>query len=128
MANNQQLTVEEVLKKYKVMKVRLTTYWRIGSGTDKWTRAGKTSTGAPLVNKRTAAVDPKLISYGKEIILPDVNLKLIAHDTGGAVKSRTASRKTGRNEPVIDVFFDHKEDAIAFSNSMPLVVDALIER
>lgn len=68
----------------------------------------------PLTGKRqsqegvTIAVDPKVIPYGSRVkipalaeLTPNKDGVFIAHDTGGAVKSRKAS---GGKEPVIDVY------------------------
>ena len=68
----------------------------------------------PLTGKRqsqegvTIAVDPKVIPYGSRVKIPALaemsankDGVFIAHDTGGAVKSRKAS---GGKEPVIDVY------------------------
>jgi 3D (Asp-Asp-Asp) domain-containing protein len=68
----------------------------------------------PLTGKRqsqegvTIAVDPKVIPYGSRVkipaladLTPNRDGVFIAHDTGGAVKSRKAS---GGKEPVIDVY------------------------
>jgi 3D (Asp-Asp-Asp) domain-containing protein len=52
---------------------RITAYW---PGEDKWTSRGQTSTGAPLVHKTTAAIDPRLIPYGSRINIPDLNMQL----------------------------------------------------
>lgn len=96
------------------MTVRVTTYWKNGKGTDKWSKKGISASGVPLVNKISAAVDPKIIPFGSRISIPDLKLNLVAVDTGSAVKNRTASRKNGRNEPIIDLFFYSKYDALNF--------------
>ena len=94
---------------------RITAYW---PGEDKWTSRGQTSTGAPLVHKTTAAIDPKIIPYGSRIHIPDLNMNLVAADTGSAVKKRTASRKRGKNEPVVDIYFRSKKEARFFLAKM----------
>ena len=94
---------------------RITAYW---PGEDKWTSRGQTSTGAPLVHKTTAAIDPRLIPYGSRIHIPDLNMNLVAADTGSAVKKRTASRKRGKNEPVVDIYFRSKKEARLFLAKM----------
>lgn len=80
------------------------------------------------MNKTSAAVDPKLIPFGKRIKIPELDLNLVAVDTGSAVKKRTASLKNKRSEPVIDLFFENKEDALSFCrrNKENLVTDAFI--
>jgi 3D (Asp-Asp-Asp) domain-containing protein len=108
------------------MDVRVTVYWQKGSGTDKWTARGMTSTGNRAVNRSTAAVDPKIIPYNSRIVIPELNKDLIAHDTGSAVVKRTASKRTGRNEPVVDIFFTYKKEALEFARNQPNVVTAYI--
>jgi 3D (Asp-Asp-Asp) domain-containing protein len=111
----------------KEMTVRVTVYWQQGRGSDRWTRRGQTSSGLPLVDRKTAAVDPKLIPYGSRIVLPEANNKeLTAADTGGAVVTRRASRKLGENHPVVDVFFKRKQDALAWAGANPPFMKALI--
>ena len=108
------------------LQVRITVYWRYGSGTDKWTSQGLTATGQRAKDRKTAAVDPKIIPFYSEIKIPELNKELIAHDTGRDVKSRRASDRTGRNEPIIDIFFNKKEDALRFANNNPKIVTAYI--
>lgn len=94
---------------------RITAYW---PGEDKWTSKGKTSTGRPLESRKTAAIDPKVIPYGSTIHIPSHGLKLVAADTGSAVKSRRASRRIGRNEPIIDIYFKTKSEAKLFLSKL----------
>lgn len=107
------------------LKVRLTTYSKTEKRCDKWTRRGKSSTGIKLF-EGAAAVDPKVIPYFSDIFIPEIKLKLEAIDTGGAVKSRLASRKTGRNEPIIDIFFHKESEARKFRLENPQIVEVLI--
>lgn len=99
----------------KTFLARITAYW---PGEDYWTSKRKSSTGERLQHKVSAAVDPKIIPYGSTIEIPDLGLKLKACDTGSAVKSRKASRKNGRYEPVIDIFFNSRREAKNFLNSL----------
>jgi len=98
----------------KTMLVTVTFYWAEGSGTDCWSRAGKSSTGERLREGRSAAVDPKIIPYGSELQIEGVG-KRVAHDTGSDVIGRKASRNRGCSVPVIDVFFQNKKDALQFA-------------
>lgn len=110
----------------RTLLARLTAYW---PGQDKWTTRGQTSTGAKLEHKKTAAVDPRVIPYGTKIKIPSNGLSLIAADTGSAVKSRRASRRNGRNEPVIDIFFKSKYEAKKFLNSLDSdIVEVLLTK
>ena len=93
--------------------VRRTVYWAYGSGTDIESANLKSSTGRILAEGISAAVDPSVIPYLSRIQFPDIGVRF-ATDTGGAVKARTASSGTA---PIIDVFFEYKEDALAFANS-----------
>jgi hypothetical protein len=95
--------------------VRVTTYWREeGQLRAAWN-------GARLRNGH-CAVDPKKIRYGSRILLGDE--ELIAVDTGPAVVSRKAARRSGRNETernaaVIDRYFETKSQAVAWEKSHP---------
>jgi 3D (Asp-Asp-Asp) domain-containing protein len=101
---------------------RLTVYWKNGSGTDKWTKRGLTSTGKPLVNKKTCAVDPKVIPYHSTVKIPELGLELKSVDTGRDVISKRAALKFGKNLPVIDLYFQNKKDALHFAANNPLFV------
>ena len=95
---------------YRVLTVRLTVYWARGGGTDADSRRMRSSTGYTLKQGDSIAVDPRIIPYNKEVIIPNVGL-VKAVDTGTAVKDKVAS---GGKLPVIDVFFVNKSDAIDF--------------
>jgi len=114
----------------KKMLVRLTTYSRDEKlpkkHPDKWSRHGISSTGIPLKNMQSAAVDPKDIAYFSKIQLPCFNHFVLAQDTGSWVKSRRAALRLGRNCPVIDLFFDRERDAAAFRRRNPLFMEAVI--
>lgn len=105
-------------------QVRLTVYWKTE---DKWTNAGKTSTGGPLVSYETVAVDPKVFPYGSVIKIPALGLKTVARDTGKDVKSRKAAKKMGRNVPVVDLYIRDKKKALDFINKAPYFVDVEVE-
>ncbi len=108
----------------RVMTVRVTVYWKNGSGTDAWTANGKSSTGKPLRDRKSAAVDPKIIPYGSKIVLPQAGKSLDAVDTGSAVKSRKAARAYGRDVPVVDVFFNNKSEALRWARMVPMFMEA----
>ena len=105
-------------------QVRLTVYWKTE---DKWTNAGKTSTGGPLVSYETVAVDPKVFPYGSIIKIPALGLKTIARDTGKDVKTRKAAKKMGKNCPVVDLYIKDKQKALDFINKTPYFVDVIVE-
>ena len=107
---------------YKVLTVRLTVYWARGSGTDADSRRMRSSTGYTLKQGDSIAVDPRIIPYQKEVIIPNVGL-VKAVDTGSAVKGKVAS---GSKLPVIDVFFVNKSDAIDFADSHPKIVKVAV--
>lgn len=107
------------------LTVRLTVYWSSGGGSDKWTSNGKSSTGVRL-KEGHIAVDPKIIPYGSSVNILGRDYKAV--DTGTSVKKRTASRKTGRNEPVVDVYFKNKRDAISFSKKNPKIVTVTVKK
>jgi 3D (Asp-Asp-Asp) domain-containing protein len=101
---------------------RVTVYWASGGrGSDHWTRRHVCSTGARL-KVGHCAVDPRRIPYGSRVTLPDATL--IAVDTGAAVVSRKAARRSGRNALekgalVIDRFFETKQQALSWERRNP---------
>jgi 3D (Asp-Asp-Asp) domain-containing protein len=101
---------------------RVTVYWASGgSGSDRWTRQHKCATGAHL-RAGHCAVDPRRIPYGSRVTLPDG--PLLAVDTGSAVVSRKAARRSGRNALersalVIDRFFETKGQALSWASKNP---------
>lgn len=105
-------------------QVRLTVYWKTE---DKWTNAGKTSTGGPLVSYETVAVDPKVFPYGSVIKIPALGLKTVARDTGSAVVSKKAAKQMGKNVPVIDLYIEKRKDALDFIKKTPYFVDVEVE-
>ena len=102
----------------KSVKVRLTTYWAKGGDSDKWSKSKQSFTGATLKEGVSVAVDPRLIPFFKRVYIPNLGLR-VAHDTGTAVRNKTAS---GGKLPVIDVFFEKKKDAMEFAYNRPQIV------
>lgn len=95
--------------------VRVTTYCREEG------QPQAASNGARLRNGH-CAVDPKKIPYGSKIILGSE--ELIAVDTGPAVVSRKAARRSGRNQAereamVVDRYFETRSQALAWEKSHP---------
>lgn len=107
---------------YRVLTVRLTVYWARGGSTDSDSRKLRSSTGYTLKQGDSIAVDPRIIPYEKEVIIPNVGL-VRAVDTGSAVKGKVAS---GGKMPVIDVFFLDKKDAERFANNNPKIVKVAV--
>lgn len=107
---------------FRVMTVRLTVYWAKGGSTDGDSARLKSSTGYTLRQGESIAVDPKIIPYTKEVIIPNIGL-VKAVDTGTAVREKRAS--SGKM-PVIDVFFVHKKDALAFASRYPKIVNVAV--
>lgn len=101
---------------------RVTVYWASGGGgSDRWTRRHICSTGARL-QAGHCAVDPRRIPYGSRVTLPDGTL--LAVDTGSAVISRKAARRSGRttlerNALVVDRFFETKQQAMSWARRNP---------
>ena len=101
---------------------RITVYWASGGGgSDRWTRLHQCATGARL-RAGHCAVDPRRIPYGSKVTLPDG--PLLAVDTGSAVVSRKAARRSGRtalerNAIVIDRFFETKRQALNWASRNP---------
>jgi 3D (Asp-Asp-Asp) domain-containing protein len=107
---------------FKIITARLTVYWAKGGETDSDSARKRSSTGYTLKQGESIAVDPRIIPYTKEVIIPNVGL-VKAVDTGTAVKEKRASYG---KLPVIDVFFEHKKDAILFANQYPKVVKVVV--
>ena len=101
---------------------RVTVYWASGGGgSDRWTRRHVCSTGARL-RAGHCAVDPRRIPYGSKVTLPDATL--VAVDTGSAVVSRKAARRSGRTPQersalVVDRFFETKQQALSWARRNP---------
>lgn len=101
---------------------RVTVYWASGGGgSDHWTRRHLCATGARL-RAGHCAVDPRRIPYGSKVTLPDATL--LAVDTGSAVRSRKAARRSGRtalerNALVVDRFFETKQQALGWARRNP---------
>lgn len=106
----------------RVLTARLTVYWARGGSTDADSRRLRSSTGYTLKQGDSIAVDPRIIPYHKEVIIPNVGL-VRAVDTGTAVKDKVASHGT---MPVIDVFFVNKVDAELFANRYPKIVKVAV--
>lgn len=97
---------------------RVTAYW----GEDHWSRRGQSATGIHL-RPGHCAVDPRLIPFGSQVVLPGETM--VAVDTGTAVKSRRAARRSGRTPVeraalVVDKFFASKKLALAWMGAHPL--------
>ena len=107
---------------FKVITVRLTVYWARGGNTDSDSRKCRSSTGYTLKQGDSIAVDPKIIPYEKDVIIPNVGL-VKAVDTGTDVVRKKAS---GGRMPIIDVFFVNKKDAEHFANNYPKVVKVAV--
>lgn len=88
--------------------------------------------GEKLIHGFSAAADQRLIPYGTLVTLSwskngkSYRKVVKVADTGPAVVKRTASRKTGRNEPIIDISFANRKDSGKFLKSLPknLIVKA----
>src|ERR1700731_212300 len=101
---------------------RVTVYWASGGGgSDRLTRRHICPTGARL-QAGHCAVDPRRIPYGSRVTLPDSTL--LAVDTGSAVVSRKAARRSGRtalerSALVVDRFFETKQQALSWARRNP---------
>lgn len=102
----------------KKIKVRLTTYWAKGGGTDQDSARKRSSSGTRLREGISVAVDPRIIPFYKRLYIPNLGIR-VAHDSGTAVIDRKAS---GGKLPVIDVFFEKKRDAMDFAYNNPKIV------
>lgn len=99
-------------KRGEVIKVLVTGYYTPKKGQDDYATGSyrgdmklnggkKTFTGkVPKVGM--AAVDPKLIPMGTQIYIPELDLKLVAEDTGGGIKGKRIDIYTGEGEWGLD--------------------------
>ena len=101
---------------------RVTVYWATGGrGSDSYSRRHKSSTGVRL-RVGHCAVDPRRIPYGSKVVFSDGVFTAV--DTGGALITRKAARRSGRtaserNALVIDRFFETKRQALSWANTHP---------
>lgn len=109
----------------KTFTVTLTTYWAQGAGSDYWTRKKISSTGQKLVPGVSVAADPRVIPYGSIIDIKGVGRRVVK-DTGAHVVRRVASQRRGVNYPVIDLFFERREDALRFARSNPAFAEVKV--
>lgn len=104
------------------MKVRRTVYWAQGPGSDADTALYKSATGRLLKQGISVAVDNNVknggIAFLSRVVFDDIGERF-AVDWGSDVAKRTASKGA---LPIVDVFFDKREDAERFANSTPLEV------
>ncbi len=112
-------------KNEKVVFVRMTGYWAKGNGSDYNTRHLNCSfLGKGKLKPGHCAVDPKIIPYGSQITYPSGEIDT-AVDTGSAVVSRKAARRTGTTKEekgalVVDKFFITKVAACKWISNNPL--------
>lgn len=103
---------------------RVTYYWPGNGG-----QVGNiTSTGKPAVCGKSVAVDPRIIPYGSKIEIPDMKKTFIAKDTGSAVRNRTASKRLGRNNIVIDVFCANRAEARRRIREYPMFMRVIVTK
>ena len=100
----------------QALLARITVYWPFGGEPQ-----CASSNGARLQNGH-CAVDPKKIPYGSKVVFPDETC--VAVDSGPAVVSRVAARKSGktleqRAALVIDRYFETKKQAMAWVAEHP---------
>ena len=103
---------------------RVTYYWP-GSGGQVGTT---TATGAKAKSGHTIAVDPKIIPYGSVVTIPELKKSYVAKDTGSAVKRKTASRKMGKNNIVVDVFCSSKSEALKLIKNHPPFMKITVDK
>jgi 3D (Asp-Asp-Asp) domain-containing protein len=111
-------------EKFTTKTARVTYYWP-GSGGQV---GHQTATGKRAVCGQSAAVDPKIIPYGSEIHIPKMGMVVKAVDTGSAVKSRTASKKLGRDDIVIDIFCANKAEAMRRIKKYPMFMTIYVKK
>lgn len=105
-----------MLAREQSLLARITVYWAFGGEPQH-----ASFNGARLENGH-CAVDPKKIPYGSKVVFPDATC--VAMDSGPAVISRVAARKSGktteqREALVIDRYFETKRQAMAWVADHP---------
>ena len=103
---------------------RVTYYWPGNGGQVGY----QTATGKKAVCGKTVAVDPKIIPYGSKVTIPQMGMTTTAIDTGSAVKARTASKKLGKNNIVIDVFCNDANVARQRIKNYPMFMKVIVEK
>lgn len=103
---------------------RVTYYWPGSGGQVGY----QTATGKRAVCGQSIAVDPRIIPYGSRVRIPQMGVTTRAVDTGSAVKARTASRKLGKNNIVIDVFCASAAVARARIKRYPMFMKVIVEK
>ena len=103
---------------------RITYYWPNNGGQVGY----QTSTGKKPICGKTVAVDPKIIPYGSRVKIPQMGLTTTAIDTGSAVKARSASKKLGKNNIVIDVFCANFKIAQQRIKNYPMFMKVIVEK
>jgi len=103
---------------------RVTYYWPGSGGQVGY----QTATGKRAICGQSAAVDPRIIPYGSEIHIPKMDMVVKAVDTGSAVKARTASKKLGRNDIVIDIFCKSRADAMRRIKNYPMFMKIYVKK
>lgn len=98
--------------------VRITVYWAKGSGSDHDTRKFKSASGEKLREGWSVAADPSIFPFGTVLNIKGIGTRKVT-DTGTAVKEKKAS---GGKYPVIDLFFEDKNNALEFANNYPKIV------
>lgn len=106
--------------KLKGIKHRLTVYY---PGQDKWTTRLQSASGYTLRCGVSVATDLKTYDFKDKILIEGVGQRIV-HDTGTAVKRRTAS---GGKYPVIDIFFKSKTEALKFANRKKYAMVYLVQ-
>lgn len=111
--------------KKKSFLARVTGFWARGGPTDHNTRKHNGAwIGYGKLREGHCAVDPRKIAYGSKVIYPDGSYD-VAADTGRAVVSRKAARKSGRtiqekSAIVVDKFFETKQRAVVWAQTHPM--------
>jgi len=103
---------------------RITYYWPSNGGQVGY----QTATGKKAVCSKTVAVDPKIIPYGSKVRIPQMGITATAMDTGNSVKARSASKKLGRNNIVIDVFCNSANIARQRIKNFPMFMKVIVEK
>ncbi len=111
-------------EEFTTKTARVTYYWPGNGG-----QVGfQTATGKRAISGQSASVDPKIIPYGSEIHIPEMDVIVKAVDTGSAVKRRTASKKLGRNDIVIDIFCKNRADAMRRIKNYPMFMKIHVKK
>ena len=98
-------------------------YWGKGEGAVPEAAAKKANSGSKLVNDYSLAVDNSRILIGHKVTFSDDKKEREGVDVATASKGLSI----GTTYPVVGIYFDKKEDALAYMKKRPRIITAIIK-